>query len=200
MSEKREETGGTAVNQPEEATDDLTSRQASHYDINHPQRAGRPLDEDGSSLKGDAAVDVWRNGPLVSAQTPEESTNVKASSVSEVAGGIPAILSTVRHAWGEMGLVRGLKVLGELNQKDGFDCPGCAWPDPDDERAHTEFCENGAKHVADEATTKRVTPEFFQKWSVADLSRKSDYWLNQQSRLTHPVVLRRGQTHYEEIG
>ena len=68
--------------------------------------------------------------------------------------------------------------------------PGCAWPEPDRERSHFEFCENGAKHVADEATTKRVTPEFFQKWSVADLSLQSDHWLGAQGRLTHPMLLR----------
>ena len=59
--------------------------------------------------------------------------------------------------------VRGVRTLLKLNQQGGFDCPGCAWPEPDGERSHAEFCENGAKHVADEATTKRVTPEFFQK-------------------------------------
>ena len=87
----------------------------------------------------------------------------------------------------------------KLNQKDGIDCPGCAWPEPDGERSHFEFCEEGAKHVADEATTKRVTPEFFAKWSVADLAEQSDLWLNQQGRITHPMVLARRRDHYEPI-
>jgi len=95
--------------------------------------------------------------------------------------------------------MRGLRALRKLNQKGGFDCPGCAWPEPDGERSHAEFCENGAKHVADEATTKRVTPEFFKEWSVADLSLKSDYWLGKQGRITDPFLLRRGAAHYEPI-
>ena len=119
--------------------------------------------------------------------------------VSKVAGGIPSIVATAKAAWSEMGVARGVRTLLKLNQKMGFDCPGCAWPEPDGERSHAEFCENGAKHVADEATTKRVTPEFFRDWSVADLTEQSDYWLGKQGRITHPMVLRRGATNYEAI-
>jgi len=98
-----------------------------------------------------------------------------------------------------MGIVRGTRTLLQLNQKQGIDCPGCAWPEPDGERSHFEFCEEGAKHVADEATRKRITPEFFTKWSVRELAEQSDLWLNQQGRLTHPMVLREGAQHYEPI-
>ena len=98
-----------------------------------------------------------------------------------------------------MGLVRGVRTLLKINQPGGVDCPGCAWPEPDRERSHFEFCENGAKHVADEATTKRVTPEFFKQWSVADLSQQSDQWLGAQGRITHPMLLHRGATHYEPV-
>src|SRR5687768_12142125 len=136
---------------------------------------------------------------LPSAQTPEESRLVQIERPSKVAGGIPSIIATTKTAWAEMGISRGVRTLLKLNQKDGFDCPGCAWPEPDDERSHAEFCENGAKHVADEATTKRVTPGFFQKWSVADLSLQSDHWLGKQGRITHPMILRQGATHYEQI-
>jgi molybdopterin-dependent oxidoreductase alpha subunit len=132
-------------------------------------------------------------------ELPEESSLVQIKPISKVAGGIPSILATAKTAWDEMGVTRGVRTLLKLNQKDGFDCPGCAWPEPDSERSHAEFCENGAKHVADEATTKRVTPEFFRKWSVADLADKSDYWLGKQGRITHPMVLPRGATHYEPI-
>ena len=135
-----------------------------------------------------------------SAQPPEESRFVQIEKPGKVAGGIPSIIATAKATWNEMGVRRGVRTLLKLNQKSGFDCPGCAWPEPDDERSHAEFCENGAKHVADEATTKRVTPEFFKRWSVADLSEKSDLWLGKQGRLTHPMMLRRGATHYEEIG
>jgi molybdopterin-dependent oxidoreductase alpha subunit len=135
-----------------------------------------------------------------SPQTPEDPALVQIKPASKVAGGIPAIIATAKTAWTEMGVTRGLRTLLKLNQKNGFDCPGCAWPEPDDERSHAEFCENGAKHVADEATTRRVTPEFFRQWSVADLSLQSDHWLGKQGRITTPMVLRRGTTHYEEIG
>src|SRR5882672_10077603 len=136
---------------------------------------------------------------LPGAQPPEESGLVQISPTSKVAGGVPAIIATARAAWSEMGVARGVRTLLKLNQKTGFDCPGCAWPEPDGERSHAEFCENGAKHVADEATTKRVTPDFFREWSVVDLARKSDYWLGKQGRITHPMVLRRGGTNYEAI-
>ncbi len=133
------------------------------------------------------------------AQPPEESTPVQIKPLAKSAGGVPAIIATVKSAWSEMGAARGLRTLLKLNQHGGFDCPGCAWPEPDDERSHAEFCENGAKHVADEATTKRVTPEFFKEWSLADLSDKSDYWLGKQGRITHPMGLRAGATHYEVL-
>lgn len=108
-------------------------------------------------------------------------------------------LAAARFAWGEMGVVRGSRTLRQLNQKQGVDCPGCAWPEPDGERSHFEFCEEGAKHVGDEATKKRVTPEFFAKWSIRELADQSDLWLNQQGRLTHPMILRAGGEHYEAI-
>src|SRR5437870_9147674 len=134
-----------------------------------------------------------------SAQAPEESAPIQIRPIGKTAGGVPAIIATVKSAWSEMGPLRGLRTLIKLNQMGGFDCPGCAWPEPDGERSHVEFCENGAKHVADEATTKRVTPEFFRKWSVAELSHQSDQWLNAQGRITHPMVLREGSDYYEAI-
>lgn len=134
-----------------------------------------------------------------SAQPPEESAPIQIKPITKAAGGVPAIIRATRTAWGEMGIVRGTRVLRQLNQVGGFDCPGCAWPEPDGERSHAEFCENGAKHVADEATKQRATPEFFQEWSVADLSQQSDYWLNKQGRITHPMYLANGATHYRPI-
>jgi molybdopterin-dependent oxidoreductase alpha subunit len=145
-------------------------------------------------VAGRAANDARR------AQPPEDFNRLEISPASEAAGGLPAIVSALKHSWAEMGASRTLRTLTRVNQKGGFDCPGCAWPEPDGERTHFEFCENGAKHVADEATTKRVTPEFFEKWSVTELTRQSDMWLNDQGRLTHPMLLRRGSDHYEPIG
>ncbi len=115
----------------------------------------------------------------------------------QAAGGVPAILTTIKTISEEMGLIRGARTLLKVNQAGGIDCPGCAWPEPDQNRSHFEFCENGAKHIADEATTKRVTPQFFQQWSVAELLEQSDQWLNAQGRLTHPMLLNRDATHYE---
>src|SRR5437762_1758131 len=133
------------------------------------------------------------------AQPPEESAPIQINPIKKVAGGAPAVLEALKTAWSEMGPVRGARTLLNLNQMSGFDCPGCAWPEPDTERSHAEFCENGAKHVADEATTKRLTAEFFREWSITDLAAQSDQWLGQQGRLTEPLVLRENATHYEPI-
>jgi molybdopterin-dependent oxidoreductase alpha subunit len=116
-----------------------------------------------------------------------------------VAGGVQAVVSSLTHITHEMGLMRGGKALLTVNQNGGFDCPGCAWPDPDDDRAVTEFCENGVKSVAHEATRKAITRQFFQRWSIDALGRQSDYWLNQQGRLTHPMIKEAGATHYRPI-
>src|SRR3954467_4480618 len=137
--------------------------------------------------------------PAAAAQPPVETTSPHVKPISKAAGGAKAALVATKFAWGEMGIVRGTRTLLQINQKNGIDCPGCAWPEPDGERSHFEFCEEGAKHVADEATKKRVTPELFAQWSVADLSQQSDLWLNQQGRITHPMVLREGNRHYQEI-
>src|SRR5882724_1594385 len=134
-----------------------------------------------------------------SAQAPEETSPVEISPKPKVAAGVPAIISTARAIWSEMGLIRGARTLLKINQTGGVDCPGCAWPEPDQQRSHFEFCENGAKHIADEATTKRLTPEFFKQWSVADLSSQSGHWLGAQGRITHPMFLSRGASHYEPI-
>jgi molybdopterin-dependent oxidoreductase alpha subunit len=116
----------------------------------------------------------------------------------EHAAGLPAVVSSVRQAWTQMGPRRGLQALGRVNQKAGFDCPGCAWPEG--KRRHiAEFCENGAKAVAEEATTRRITRDFFARHPVSELARRSGYWLGQQGRLTEPMIRRAGSDHYEPI-
>ena len=87
----------------------------------------------------------------------------------------------------------------KINHVTGFDCQSCAWPSPDKKRKIFEFCENGAKAVSDESTKKRITPEFFARYSIADLAAQSDYWLNQQGRLTSPMVRHPNATHYQPI-
>jgi anaerobic selenocysteine-containing dehydrogenase len=133
------------------------------------------------------------------AQPPDDSKEVRVGKRHEVAAGLPAIVQTMRFTLREMGAVRGVKQLLHLNQKDGFDCQSCAWPSPDEDRHMAEFCENGVKAVADEATTRRITREFFAQYSVVELAAQSDHWLGHQGRLTEPMVLRPGATHYEPI-
>ena len=117
------------------------------------------------------------------------------------AAGVTGVRVSLQRSVSHMGLKNTAKTLLKLNQADGFDCMSCAWPDPDPENRHTaEFCENGAKAVAEEATKDRATPEFFARHSIADLSAHDEYWLGQQGRITHPMVKRPGGTHYEEIG
>jgi molybdopterin-dependent oxidoreductase alpha subunit len=138
--------------------------------------------------------------PKINPQPPTDFTGIETAKPATEAAGFTAVFSSMKHVFGAMPVRRGLKSLLNLNQKGGVDCPSCAWPDPDGERSKiAEYCENGAKAIAEEATTRKVTPVFFQKYSVAELSQKSDYWLGQQGRLTHPLVLREGQTHYEKI-
>jgi molybdopterin-dependent oxidoreductase alpha subunit len=116
------------------------------------------------------------------------------------AAGVRAVMVSMQRGLEQMGAPRTAAALARLNQRHGFDCPGCAWPEEHGGRKLAEFCENGAKAVAEEATKRTVTPEFFARHSVAELSAKPEYWLSQQGRLTHPMVLRPGDEHYREIG
>jgi len=117
----------------------------------------------------------------------------------EYAAGLPAVTSSLRHVFGKAGVVRGTKALLDLNQAGGFDCPSCAWPDPDRDRSHAEFCENGAKAIASEAMAKTIGREFFATHSVADLMAQSDAWHDLQGRLAEPMLLREDATHYEPV-
>ncbi|MET9864092.1 FdhF/YdeP family oxidoreductase [Streptomyces smyrnaeus] len=117
---------------------------------------------------------------------------------ARAAAGLPAVGHSLRMARQQMGVKRTALTLLRVNQKDGFDCPGCAWPEGD--KRHTaEFCENGAKAVAEEATTRRVTRDFFAAHPVTDLAQRSGYWLGQQGRLTEPMHLPEGGERYEPI-
>jgi len=135
----------------------------------------------------------------IHAQPPEKHTGLKLTKPKKVAGGFPAITSSMKHVYGEVGVVEGTKAMLKLNQFKGFDCPGCAWPDPDDDRSAVEFCENGAKAVAEEATTSKVDSEFFKKHSVQELSTWSDYEIGKSGRVVEPVILRKDSSHYEPI-
>ncbi len=132
------------------------------------------------------------------AQPPHDHELVRIAKPGEVAGGVAALAATLRYARKQTGLARGARVLARTNQDRGFDCPGCAWPEARD-RDVVEFCENGAKAVLSEATTRRADEAFFARWSVADLAEQSDMWLNDQGRLSRPMLLRAGATHYAPI-
>lgn len=130
--------------------------------------------------------------------TPPDTSGLRLTKVKQTAAGIPAAVSSLNHGIRKMGLTKTVRTLLMVNQKDGFDCPGCAWPDPE-HRTSFEFCENGAKAVADEAMKANVNERFFQKYSIQDLLNRSDYWLNRQGRLAHPMIKRPQATHYESI-
>ena len=119
------------------------------------------------------------------------------------AAGIPGVATSLVRGVEQMGTGRTIRTLRLLNQREGFDCPGCAWPEPQQadggHRHLAEFCENGAKAVAEEATKRRVGREFFATHTIEELRGKTDYWLGQQGRVTEPFVLRDGATHYEPI-
>ncbi|WP_349268396.1 putative oxidoreductase [Mycolicibacterium parafortuitum] len=125
--------------------------------------------------------------------------DVVVSGAEHAAAGVKAVMVSLQRAVEQMGPVRTVAALSKLNQRHGFDCPGCAWPEEHGGRKLAEFCENGAKAVAEEATKRVVTPEFFARHSIAELDAQPEYWLSQQGRLTHPMVLRPGDDHYRPI-
>ena len=134
------------------------------------------------------------------AENPEKFTGIKLSDPKTAAAGMPAVIESAKHVFSEMDPVRAFKALFGVNQKKGFDCPGCAWPDPDDDRSSLgEYCENGVKAIAEEATTKKLTRKFFAENSVADLSQLDDYTIGKQGRIAQPMYLRKDATHYEPI-
>ena len=135
----------------------------------------------------------------VNENCPPEGKRLRISKRKRSAAGIPAATSSLKHGISRMGVTRTWKTLTMVNQKEGFDCPGCAWPDPVGKRSAFEFCENGAKAVADEATKKRIKPRFFADNSVQELASRSDHWLNSRGRLTSPMYLPSGASHYQAI-
>src|SRR3954451_3889329 len=129
-----------------------------------------------------------------------EEDELVVSEPNDHAAGVKAVAVSMGRALHHMGPARTARTLLKLNQTNGFDCMSCAWPDPDPEHRHqAEFCENGAKAVAEEATTARATPAFFASHRIGDLDAHDEHWLGQQGRITHPMVKRPGANHYEPI-
>ena len=130
----------------------------------------------------------------------EEFTGLRLDKPAAYAAGPWAVKKTLDHLLSEMGPVRAFKAINAMNKVDGFDCPGCAWPDPDDKRSVLgEYCENGAKALAEEATLSTVGADFFGKHSIAEMRSWSDYKIGKSGRLTQPMVIRSGESHYQPI-
>ena len=128
------------------------------------------------------------------------SDGIEVHGPESVAVGRVAVRLSMTRAWREMGVARSARTLTAMNQVDGFDCPSCAWPDPQPgERSHAEFCENGAKAVSWEATRERVGRAFFATHSLDQLRAESDHELESHGRLTEPMYLARGASHYVPI-
>jgi molybdopterin-dependent oxidoreductase alpha subunit len=130
--------------------------------------------------------------------TDQDDAELRVGHPKEVAAGLPGVLAGMDHARRQLGVVRSAKTFLKLNQPDGFDCPGCAWPDPSPTSSF-EFCENGMKAIAEEATVRRVDAAFFARHDVDDLAGRSDHWLGQQGRLTEPMHRPAGERHYRPI-
>jgi len=134
------------------------------------------------------------------AENPEQFTGLKRGKISTAAAGMGAILYAGKMIFKEAGFFRGFKALWHLNKKSGFICPSCAWPDPDDERSSiAEYCENGAKAVAEETTTKKLTASFFKESAVKDLAMLSDHEIGKKGRIAQPMYLSKGSSHYQTI-
>lgn len=144
-----------------------------------------------------AAVRTFQAAPY--AQIAEWLIGTRYETPRVSAGGREAVLAAVARIYEEAGWMRGSSLLTKINQINGFDCPGCAWPHLGEKRSRFEFCENGAKTLASEVTRQRLGTGFFQHWTLTDLARQPDDWLERQGRLTQPLVRPRGAEHYEAI-
>ena len=162
----------------------------------HEASAGTPPSEE--YIPAPPTMEAKYLHPIL-AQPPEALTGLRLEGREKVAAGVTAVIKSMQFSWSEGGVGRGTKALLGLNQKDGFDCSSCAWPDPDEHRSIAEFCENGAKATASDADDKAAGPEFFARHSLAELSKLTDRDQNNTGRLTHPMVKRPGDNHYSAI-
>jgi len=142
------------------------------------------------------ASDFRRN---VSIRGNQDFSEIKLKDPVRIAAGALGVKEALRHSFKEMGVVRSMTALLDMNQQDGFSCPSCAWPDPEKPSKVAEYCENGAKALADEATTSHIGADFFRKHSVEELSQLTDYELNRFGRIIEPLVLKPHSVHYEPI-
>lgn len=128
-----------------------------------------------------------------------DESKLKVSTPRKAAAGLEAVAVAFKRGVEQAGPARTIRSMFRINQNEGFDCPGCAWPEPQGRRSPAEFCENGAKAFAEENTTRVADREFWAQNSIKDLSTKTEYWLGQQGRITEPMIIREGETHYSPI-
>jgi formate dehydrogenase major subunit len=131
-------------------------------------------------------------------EVAEDDTAIEVGERATHAVGMPATLSITRRSLA-LGPVRALRAYRRMNQPGGFDCPGCAWPEPENGSHHLEFCENGVKAVQEEATKRTLTRDFFARHAVSELRERTEHWLGQQGRLGEPMHLAPGADHYAPI-
>ena len=134
-----------------------------------------------------------------SALPPIVEEKLRISKPKNTAAGIVGVQKSFSIGLEQAGIKKTLQTMLSVNRFDGYDCPGCAWPDPDNHRSTFEFCENGAKAFATEATNKRLTPGNLMESSVTELSMMTDMELDKMGRITHPMYLREGSEYYEKI-
>ncbi|MCO6487745.1 MAG: FdhF/YdeP family oxidoreductase [Phaeodactylibacter sp.] len=134
------------------------------------------------------------------AQPPERFTGIRIVDAKDRAAGLPSVAAAMSHAWKYVGPRDALKVMYRLNQKGGIDCPGCAWPDPEDERSKmAEYCENGIKAISEEAQKTTIGREFFTQHPIAEMLAWNDFEIGKKGRLAEPMLLREGASHYEPV-
>jgi molybdopterin-dependent oxidoreductase alpha subunit len=133
-------------------------------------------------------------------ENPNEFIDLKLDQIKDVAAGIPAVFESLKMVFKETNPLRSFKVLNVLNQQNGIDCPGCAWPDPDDDRSRLgEYCENGVKAIVEETTSRALTAEFFKQHSISDLANLNDYEIGKKGRIVVPLFKAKDANHYSEI-
>ncbi|MCB9347137.1 MAG: FdhF/YdeP family oxidoreductase [Lewinellaceae bacterium] len=134
------------------------------------------------------------------AQPPERFTGIRIVEAKDRAAGIPSVLAAMSHVKKYVPPRDALKVMSRLNQKGGIDCPGCAWPDPEDERSKLgEYCENGIKAISEEAQKTTIGREFFTQHPIAEMLKWSDFEIGKKGRLAEPMLLQEGGSHYEPV-
>jgi len=122
------------------------------------------------------------------------------SSPKSAAAGLKAVEVSFERGLKQGGVSRTVRSMFRVNQPGGVDCPGCAWPESiTGDRKRVEFCENGAKALAEENTLRVASPEWWAEHPIAELAERTEYWLGQSGRITHPMMIRAGETHYRPV-